>query len=564
MLQVEIIDNLLQIHDWPRIRSLLGLSVEEERIVHEHLTNCNDQIKQENLQLQKMQEKQLRALMRIDNSEPMAHRAPHQLVFRKSSRRSTRTLKKCIESDYLLCKARELFAARRFLSRRGLDPRHAGEWSSDLMVHNGSIKTLVWKEDRVTDPQKFQADSLAPSMESENYQRLQSKVRFINEIGSPRTMDLLDWRIRGGCAPSVGSTVATVQPSLNDMASPFNTQACGVVRLRIGSQRAALIRDLGELPEWKEELRQNSNDTRICRQFRLREFDGSSYCVAEPSSVATEDGLVQELPGSPIRRRIGGLWSYKSIGNSPTTKSASGMLPKKNTEETQVQDQEQAKTAMTESVVDTPTAPNSCQSPRSSAAEQRTQTISLHQGQNPVSLLYSNMTFGGSFSTSSPSKSVYGVDYGPQYSPITPPSSSTLAQEDSPLNKSFSPFLDNNLDNRCLWPADKKGGNNRYGFSFNEKTHEQKDEWIEKLAAEPGETTRDHEGKMPNMTNNVTHRVVPEAHISEAQESTSTAPEPNKSKTRNGSASGLHKASRKKITRSARGRLDRSAKRSQN
>jgi hypothetical protein len=234
------------------------------------------------------------------------------------------------------------------------------------------------------------------------------------------------------------------------------------------------------------------------------------------------------------------------------------MLPKKNTEETQIQDQddqEQAKTAMTESVADTPTAPNSCQSPRSS-----------------VGLLYSNMTFGGSFSTSSPSKSVYGVDCGPQYSPITPPSSSSLAQVDSQRNKSFSPFLDNNLDNRCLWPADKKGGNNRYGFNFNGKTHERKDEndeWIEKLAAEPGETTRDREGKVPNMTNNVigssmTHRVIPEAHISEAQESTSTAPEPNKSKTRNGSASGPHKASRKKITRSARGRLDRSAKRSQN
>ena len=320
-----------------------------------------------------------------------------------------------------------------------------------------NTETLVWNKGQVTESQEFQADSLTMSTESENYQRIQGKVRFINEVGRAGTIDPLDLRICGDCAPSVENTVATVQPSLNDMTSPFNTQAYGIVRLRIGSRRAAEIRDLGE-------LRQNSDaksETQICR---LRELGSSSYCAAELPSVNVEDELVQELPKPPICRRIGGLWSYKSIRNSPTNKSTSVMPPKKNAE-TQIY-QEQTETAMTDSVANTPTQ-HSCQSLRSSAAERQ---ASIHKGQeiessgtgnancnleiisseeccksiDPVSLHYSNMTMtlNGSFSTPSPSKSAYDPDCGPQYSPITLPSSS-LARDDSQRTKSFSPFWDN-------------------------------------------------------------------------------------------------------------------------
>lgn len=92
-----------------------------------------NQIHLEDLQLQKMRDKQLKSLLKIDNS---AHnRIPHRLVFRRTSRQFGRRLSGAIDIDFFSCHVGELENAKRFLKRRGVDTSYAGEWS------NGSSKT---------------------------------------------------------------------------------------------------------------------------------------------------------------------------------------------------------------------------------------------------------------------------------------------------------------------------------------------------------------------------------------------------------------------------------------
>lgn len=89
-----------------------------------------DQIDLEDLQLQKMRDKQLKSLLKIDNS---AHnRIPHRLVFRRTSRQFGRRLSGAIDIDFFSCHVGELENARRFLKRRGVDTSYAGEWSNGI------------------------------------------------------------------------------------------------------------------------------------------------------------------------------------------------------------------------------------------------------------------------------------------------------------------------------------------------------------------------------------------------------------------------------------------------
>ena len=89
-----------------------------------------EQIDLEDLQLQQMRDKQLGSLLKIDNS---AHnRIPHRLVFRRTSRQFGRRLSGAIDIDFFSCHVGELENAKRFLKKRGVDTRYAGEWSNGL------------------------------------------------------------------------------------------------------------------------------------------------------------------------------------------------------------------------------------------------------------------------------------------------------------------------------------------------------------------------------------------------------------------------------------------------
>ncbi|KAF7164679.1 hypothetical protein CNMCM5623_009092 [Aspergillus felis] len=133
-LQAEIAINLSQHYRWTTVYSRLGLGEKEREELQELIRRRDHQVAMEDSALHAMRAKQLRALLRIDNSSASRNRTPHKLVFRKISRKTTQRLKSNIETDYLLCEVGELLNARRFLQRRGIERHYAGEWSGSIVT----------------------------------------------------------------------------------------------------------------------------------------------------------------------------------------------------------------------------------------------------------------------------------------------------------------------------------------------------------------------------------------------------------------------------------------------
>ncbi|KAL1969407.1 hypothetical protein VTN77DRAFT_8845 [Rasamsonia byssochlamydoides] len=277
-----------------------------------------------------MQAKQLRALMRIDNSDLKEHRVPSQLVFRKASRQFTRMLRDRIGTDYLLCQAKELLLARRFLSKRGLDPQYAGEWSNDFVYlpksQNEEQEMFEWKDDQ---NDYFHEDSESEWDDVSDFsssppiveeQLLQSKADSINNLGGHNAASL-----QGN--PSSTYRVPTI-PNLysNGMRNPTNYQTCGIVRLRIGSEQAARVRDLEQ--QQQQECTGQSNhyitktDVRPFRLWNTLESDGEHARAEIPRNDKIPAAGNSELP---VRRIMGGQWSYESLEPKPWSMPTSSM-----------------------------------------------------------------------------------------------------------------------------------------------------------------------------------------------------------------------------------------------
>ncbi|RAK98631.1 uncharacterized protein BO80DRAFT_479524 [Aspergillus ibericus CBS 121593] len=131
-IQVEIVNNMLRDIDWLTMCHLLGLTAEEREEVQKNILLREQQAKQEDLHLEEMRAKQLRALLRTDNTTRGYNRVPHQGVFSKISRRFSGKLQDTFNSDFLLCHANEVLDAKLFLCTRGVDRKYAGEWSSGI------------------------------------------------------------------------------------------------------------------------------------------------------------------------------------------------------------------------------------------------------------------------------------------------------------------------------------------------------------------------------------------------------------------------------------------------
>ncbi|EAW22560.1 uncharacterized protein NFIA_012490 [Aspergillus fischeri NRRL 181] len=133
-LQAEIAINLSQHYRWSTVYSKLGLRETEREELQELIRRRDRQVAMEDSALHAMRAKQLRALLRIDNSSGSRNRTPHKLVFRKISRKTAQRLRGSLETDYLLCEVGELLNARRFLQRREIERHYAGEWSGSIVT----------------------------------------------------------------------------------------------------------------------------------------------------------------------------------------------------------------------------------------------------------------------------------------------------------------------------------------------------------------------------------------------------------------------------------------------
>ncbi|KAM5472325.1 hypothetical protein MauCBS54593_002916 [Microsporum audouinii] len=195
VIQVEIVQNLTQVYNWPRVVGMLQLTASEQEEAFNSPAHRHKQTEEESRKLNEMQVKQLRALLRIDNSVLRRSRVPGQLVFRNISKQYFRAARNRTTTDHLMIKASELLAARRFLRRLEIDTKYAGEWRNDLATINQAQDNGEDEFRWILDPEDFeqdarnqpatQVDSSSPSLHQSSSSSTNSDIRFINHFASP-------------------------------------------------------------------------------------------------------------------------------------------------------------------------------------------------------------------------------------------------------------------------------------------------------------------------------------------------------------------------------------------
>ncbi|KAH8426212.1 uncharacterized protein LDX57_003959 [Aspergillus melleus] len=336
-LRVEIVSNLLQSNPWSRACIMLGLSVRDQVDLREAWSERDKQLDYEDEQLEKMQEERLRALMRIDNSLPNRDRDWHSIwaLFGKTRRQARRDIQEQQrESDgnFFMCNSDEIAVAKRFLRQRGLSVKLVGEWCNTIPVvegpdgdesgpGNSKPTTLKWNlkptgiDISGLKPGTFPARNNATASNKATVPTA-SKVSLINDINgfgastSARPVDRT--RHRSGVVNTVTSWINA--PSQRSAQSP---RPNGLVSQDIGMQRAAQIESTAE-PQAVDPTRlarQTPPEDRIF-QGPIPPVEGAADTHEVPSCPvhAPRQRTPPTGPEEPVRRAMGGCWSYLSAG----------------------------------------------------------------------------------------------------------------------------------------------------------------------------------------------------------------------------------------------------------
>ncbi|KAJ5097168.1 hypothetical protein N7456_007889 [Penicillium angulare] len=266
-LQVEIVENMMKNgYSWGRICVELEIRKGSRDKLRRFLRVRNQQIERENRLLAKMRGNQLRALMRIDNSDIRRNDVPHQLVLRRYSRNATRAINESNAprnihgtkvSDLFLCQAADVLAARQYLHRRALPRSFAGEWGHSLVVlqppnddSNLEPEKFEWKTD-------FNADS---NLSKEHIVRMRygrvpvllTKRGFVQITASKGTVNPSELTLPIGHSNENFALDRDWDSYFPDWMAQNEAlkvmsrqQSDGIVTLKIGSKGAARIRDYG-------------------------------------------------------------------------------------------------------------------------------------------------------------------------------------------------------------------------------------------------------------------------------------------------------------------------------
>ncbi|KAJ5291671.1 hypothetical protein N7478_000922 [Penicillium angulare] len=358
-LQVEIVENMMKIgYSWGRICAELEIHKGDRDRLRYFLRVRNQQIARENKILAKMRGNQLRALMRIENSDIRRNDVPHQLVLRRYSKNATRAIQGAVggsgNPDLFLCTAADVLAARQYLHRRALPRSFAGEWGHSLVA-------LQPPDDESSlEPEKFEwrvdihADS---NLSKEQIIRqhhgklpvLLTKRGSIQVTASNGTINPLDLTLlpeQRNEQPDWSMYFPDWRPQNETPRVMPERRSDGIVTLKIGSKGAARIRDSESLqnsfglsppsqvrptpmtPPRTESpnlfssplVGPNDTPTKISRHPHpwpshlielvnqpLEKLDGATK--AQPSLPF----IPPRRPGRPIKRMLGGPWSMSAI-----------------------------------------------------------------------------------------------------------------------------------------------------------------------------------------------------------------------------------------------------------
>ncbi|KAJ6109328.1 hypothetical protein N7486_001562 [Penicillium sp. IBT 16267x] len=249
-MQVEIVENMFNGGmSWKHIYTKLEIPRKGRNKFKAFLRTRNQQIRRENGHLVKMRENQLRALMRIDNSDIKTNDVPHQLVLRRFIGEATQDNMSDRVPDYMLCQAADVLAGRQYLARRSLPRSLAGAWDHSLVVlrqpnDEASLEPeqFEWKEDL----------NLAPELSDEieilkngDYPILRTKRGYIQCVPDKGTIYIRDLNLKPGDEqPTVDwrkyFSYCDAIPDGQVQESELG-RSDGLVRLAIGPGRAAQI-----------------------------------------------------------------------------------------------------------------------------------------------------------------------------------------------------------------------------------------------------------------------------------------------------------------------------------
>lgn len=307
-LRVEIFSNLLQSYDWSDTCRKLGLDANESKRVRAAWAERDKQIHDEDAMLGKMRAQQLRELMRVDNSLPNQDSQLLQRSLRKDENKTFRGLKKKPQMKYLICNSNDIALARRFLVSRGLSVRLIGEWCNSIPVTNDLAETDDDTDDS-GNPSSSTGSSTTDGNDSPSTKA--PRIKFINCIRS---------------ATSVSSarheSVAVKSPTQNSSQPSQSSQPNSLVSLKVGREQAAQI--------------QSTARPAIIDPFQLFDLNHPLDCVSGDPTPTGEDATI-DIPGvpapvpspaparvtrpgpqEPVRRIMGGTWSYLSAGLNQT------------------------------------------------------------------------------------------------------------------------------------------------------------------------------------------------------------------------------------------------------
>lgn len=248
-------ENLLKGCDWRKVCSKLDIKKDDRERLASYLETRNQQIMRENQRLDEMRQKQLRALVRIDNSDIKRNNVPHQLVLRRIMRKATRRILANQHSDLLMCEAADFLAARQYLHRRSLDRSLAGEWGHSLVLLrepecNGlDPERFEWQENLNLSPELLESESL-PTGSDENV--IKSKHEFNPGIGCGDTVNPVDLMRRPGeTSPDRNwhhqfSFWYPERGTVTKRSPKPKYQSNKIVYLNVGVEKAAQIHELEE------------------------------------------------------------------------------------------------------------------------------------------------------------------------------------------------------------------------------------------------------------------------------------------------------------------------------
>ncbi|PWY77485.1 hypothetical protein BO70DRAFT_397771 [Aspergillus heteromorphus CBS 117.55] len=248
-MKVEIFDNMLQNYNSSTVCHLLELTTEEGDQIQQDILQRDIQVEQEDAQLEAMRAKQLRALLRIDNTARGHNRVPHQGVFSRISRQHSGKLQDMCEPRLLLSDASEVLEARKFLHSRGLDSRFAGEWSNGV----SSLQDPASYDIAESLEAAFNADARIAATFSEDDMLFGDINVDVPELTTSCRSSIAD-TVGGPYSTSIGYKGDPTHGRQNEQDNVCHSpREDGMVRLRVGQEKAAQISDHGLeyiKPEW--------------------------------------------------------------------------------------------------------------------------------------------------------------------------------------------------------------------------------------------------------------------------------------------------------------------------